>query len=232
MVKKEKIIFPRQHCKEKNVEFITSSQPVLPLPSGHPCTKLWPIIPVQDNFWSWQVSQSFCLFILLNIFFYSCSRFDFWRWSQKQMQICYPDWSVWASCQKHTIKLPTSFPNRTGFYFILPTTTHWSFTLWRAMHSSARLTFLFCIYPANLALSLLVCSELHRPIGSQAGTAQLTPHTEAAQQSEEKNKCLEHVSFVSTQMLLPTSFWNYQLLHVVSKDFLGVGLYEINEHII
>ena len=113
MVKKEKIIFPRQHCKEKNVEFITSSQPVLPRPSGHPCTKLWPIIPVQDNFWSWQVSQSFCLFILVNIFFYSCSRFDFWRWSQKQMQICYPDWSVWASCQKHTIKLPTSFPNRT-----------------------------------------------------------------------------------------------------------------------
>lgn len=206
---------PRQCCEEEKVEFINSSQPILPQPSGHPCPSWDPLSQSMTGFTKILFGLSQYMFSSSIASLGLTSGDDASSKCRFAILIDLHEHHV-RSMQVHGLRL--FLPVRV-FYSSLPTTTHWSFILWRAMHSSVRLTFLHSVLLLQFSLIftfLLFLLFDQRPKGYWMIICKNCPmnttHKSCSAESGKKGKLLENVSFISVQSLRPTSIWGYQTI--------------------
>lgn len=215
MVKEGKTVLPRQCCEEDKVEFISSSQPILPLPSSHLCPRWDPLSQSMTGFTKILFGLSQCM---LSSSIASLGLTSGGDASSKCR------FAILIDLHEHRVRimqvhgLRPFLPVRV-FYSPLPTTTHGPFTLCRAMHSSVRLTFLHGVLLLQFSLIftfLLFLLYDQRPKGYWMIICKNFPmnttYKGCSAESGNKGKLLENVSFISVQSLRPTSIWGYQAI--------------------
>lgn len=214
MAKEGKTVLRRQCCEEEKVEFINSSQPILPLPSDHPCPSS---LAETHHPSQWQVSQRFYL-----VYLSTCSSIASLGLTSRDDASSTCTFAILIDLHEHHDRSMQvhglhPFLPIPVFHSPLPSTTHWSFILWRARHSSVRLTSLHCVLLLQFSLVftfLLFLLYDQRSKGYWMITCENCPenttHKGCSAERGKKGKLLENVSFISVQSLRPTSIWGHQ----------------------